>query len=263
MHATSEAVAEQMSRSRTTVEEIHRRAKATEGSTVQLRSAALAMDGVVQTITKITEQINLLALNATIEAARAGEAGRGFAVVATEVKNLADQAKQATSSVSGEIASMQSVTTQVSGALGSIAAAVDALQGFVVQTAEATKQQRASTGEVTANIRVTSKGVEGIARNLDEWVVGLEERRTDQRERVLEAATVTNARDAGPSATGLDASAGGASCVIIDSSHGGAKLRVTAGSVPDSFVLTPRGGQPRRCEVVRRKGDEVGVRYVA
>ncbi|MBF0103668.1 MAG: methyl-accepting chemotaxis protein, partial [Desulfobacterales bacterium] len=46
---------------------------------------------VTQTITKISQQVNLLSLNATIEAARTGEAGRGFAVVANEVKELARQ----------------------------------------------------------------------------------------------------------------------------------------------------------------------------
>jgi methyl-accepting chemotaxis protein len=52
-----------------------------------------------------------LAVNAAIEAARAGEQGRGFSVVAQEVKNLADQSKQATAQVRSILGEIQKATT--------------------------------------------------------------------------------------------------------------------------------------------------------
>jgi methyl-accepting chemotaxis protein len=67
---------------------------------------------IVDVITNVTDQTNLLALNAAIEAARAGEQGRGFAVVAEEVKNLAEDSKEAASRIAAIIKEIQTNTNQ-------------------------------------------------------------------------------------------------------------------------------------------------------
>jgi methyl-accepting chemotaxis protein len=65
---------------------------------------------IITTVNEIASQSNILALNASIEAARAGEQGKGFAIVAAEVRNLAEQSKQATSQVRTILSEIQKAT---------------------------------------------------------------------------------------------------------------------------------------------------------
>jgi methyl-accepting chemotaxis protein len=65
---------------------------------------------IINTVNEIADQSKLLALNASIEAARAGEEGRGFAVVAMEVRQLAEQSRQATSRVADILNEIQQAT---------------------------------------------------------------------------------------------------------------------------------------------------------
>ena len=55
-----------------------------------------------------------------------------------------------------------------------------------------------------------------------------------------------------------------ASCVILDISEGGARIRpLDAAYLPEEFILELRDGEVRRCELVWREGEVIGVRFVA
>ncbi len=73
---------------------------------------ARQVSAIVGTISEIAARTNLLALNAAIESIRAGEHGRGFALVADEVRNLAEQATDATREISNLMDSMQLATQE-------------------------------------------------------------------------------------------------------------------------------------------------------
>lgn len=65
----------------------------------KLGNKSAEVTGMVKVIRDIAGKTNMLALNAAIEAARAGEAGKGFAVVANEIRNLAEQTREASKNI--------------------------------------------------------------------------------------------------------------------------------------------------------------------
>ena len=90
-----------------TMDKIRDQVEAVAANVVALSEKTQAVGEIIASVNDIAEQSHLLALNAAIEAAAAGEAGRSFSVVAGEVKNLADQAKQATVQVKNILSEIQ------------------------------------------------------------------------------------------------------------------------------------------------------------
>ncbi len=156
MSASIREISETMSKSKMNAAEATGRVDAADQQSHKLNDAAQAMGGIVELIGNITGQINLLALNATIESARAGEAGRGFAVVASEVKNLANQAKHATDTISKEIEQLNGVAVDVAGSLTAIKAAIAGVNDFIASTAAAVEEQSIVTQDMSMNMQRAS-----------------------------------------------------------------------------------------------------------
>jgi methyl-accepting chemotaxis protein len=73
--------------------------------------------GIVKIIRDIAGKTNMLALNAAIEAARAGDAGKGFAVVANEIRNLAEQTREASKNIETLLLEVQNETGETVSAM--------------------------------------------------------------------------------------------------------------------------------------------------
>jgi methyl-accepting chemotaxis protein len=128
--------------------------------------AADSIGKVTETITEISEQTNLLALNATIEAARAGEAGKGFAVVANEIKELARETANATSSIREAISDIQSQTKMTVEDISGIAKVISDVNEIVQTIVTAVEEQSITTNEIVQNVTQATQGVSEINESI-------------------------------------------------------------------------------------------------
>jgi methyl-accepting chemotaxis protein len=164
LNASVREISGAMVKSKNTAVSAVGKVEAADEQAQQLSTAAQAMSGIVELIGNITGQINLLALNATIESARAGEAGRGFAVVAAEVKNLANQAKQATDKITSEIDGMNGIAGEVVAALTAIKQEIQNVSEYVTATAAAVEEQSTVTSEMSMSMQRAAAEAASIGR---------------------------------------------------------------------------------------------------
>lgn len=71
------------------------------------------VDSIINSVKAIADQSKILAVNASIEAAKSGKYGRGFSVIAKEVKNLAQESKEATSRITDLLMMARQATEEI------------------------------------------------------------------------------------------------------------------------------------------------------
>ena len=176
---------------RTKVEEIARNILSLSEQTQQIGD-------IIATVTDIADQSNILAINAAIEAAKAGEQGKGFAVVAGEVRNLAEQSKQATAKVRSILVDIQKATN---------AAVLVTEQGTRGVESGMTLAQRAGDviGQLAGSIRNASQSAQQISAASRQQSLAMDQIAQAMRE--INQATiqfVTGARQSQSAAEGLN-----------------------------------------------------------
>lgn len=114
---------------------------------------------IVSAVEAIAEQTNLLALNASIEAARAGEHGRGFAVVAEEVRQLAENSKQAVNTIN---ANLNVFVTDVNHIIGQVSQQYTNLESSNTTLGEVSKANQ----DATQRIKEVAEGISEISERL-------------------------------------------------------------------------------------------------
>ncbi|BBO91654.1 methyl-accepting chemotaxis protein [Desulfosarcina ovata] len=168
MSATIGEIAQNAEKARSISDEAAHKASGASTNMDQLGEAANSIGKVIETITDISEQVNLLALNATIEAARAGEAGKGFAVVANEIKELAKQTAAATQDIKEKIGAIQGTTSTTVGQISEITNVIEDVNDLVANIATAVEEQSTATKDIATNVAQASQGIQEVNENVNQ-----------------------------------------------------------------------------------------------
>ncbi len=103
----------------------------------QLQDKVDKVASIAKMILKISNQTTILSLNASVESARAGEAGKGFSVIAEQIRQLAEETKESTESITYIVDELNANAKTVVDAVGVSLKAADNQNQMINATADA------------------------------------------------------------------------------------------------------------------------------
>lgn len=129
----------------------------------KLTNQTKEVEAIAGIILNISSQTNLLALNASIESARAGEAGRGFAVVADQIRQLSEETRKSTESISGIVNELNNNAEEVVNVTNSSVAAAQNQNSMIISAAESFGKLQSNITELLSDINEIDVKIEHLS----------------------------------------------------------------------------------------------------
>ncbi len=126
----------------------------------QLQDKVDKVASIANMILKVSNQTSILAINASVESSRAGEAGKGFSVIAEQIRQLAEETKKSTESITHIVDDLNDNAKTVVNAVGVSLKAADSQNQMIRTAADA-------FDELSGNMNVLIKNIQEINDRID------------------------------------------------------------------------------------------------
>ena len=173
---------EKMDDATNSMEHIHESTSECKDIISKLGEESKEILGIINVITRISNQTNILSLNASIEAARAGEWGKGFAVVAGEIQKLAEQTRGAVEDIGRIVKETVRHTENAVSVMEQSVNLTEAGMACIREVGNSTAAITTSNRQMSDRILEMDKTVENIREQSDEVARGMEQVNVNTRD---------------------------------------------------------------------------------
>ena len=161
----------------------------------RLESEMEQIDELIEFISEVAKETNMLALNANIEASRSNAGDDGFSVVAAEVKELAEETKDAAEDIEALLEAIQQRTAETAESVTGTSERVEANRAAVQDAVDALDDIAEYAEETNTGVQEISAATEEQAASTQEVVAMADDAATISEETTAEAENVAAAAE--------------------------------------------------------------------
>lgn len=129
----------------------------------QLQDKVDKVASIANMILKISNQTSILAINASVESARSGEAGKGFSVIAEQIRQLAEETKESTESITHIVDDLNDNAKTVVNAVSVSLKATDSQNQMIRAAADAFDELSGNMNVLITNIQEINERIDNLS----------------------------------------------------------------------------------------------------